>query len=407
MKKFFFLAVAACALLAGCAKVEKNPSPSHEIDFQAAKYLTSTKADDAGTNDDGSDAGTTTTSPGVYDTKSSFGTFSYASDDAKDINDEQYEDLMDNVEISYKGNVWKAGRPNPYFWPAIGTLDFISYSPYCSGTADPKIPTVGNDEASLTWTGYTANYGHDDDLMYADKAVGLPKNQEQLAGSKTGVPTLFHHALAQVKFQFNITTTADEKYSVYIKELRLENIYNKGNLELLLDNTDDAETDFMQGWTLPTDNVWTGLTKEDNAYLTIETPDGVAVTTTDACYTDGTDSTDSTDGTDGTDGTNTNTNTNSTDFFYVLPQKLVAKNAEGSEGQKICIEFDLMVKTSTGEEKVDDYVWTTYLNTLPLKSWEINKLITYTVTFNPPFNEITFDPAVVEWSSDRQTITFD
>ena len=106
MKKFFFLAVAACALLAGCAKVEKNPSPSHEIDFQAAKYLTSTKADDAGTNDDGSDAGTTTTSPGVYDTKSSFGTFSFKSDGATDINGAPYDALMDTVKISHNGDVW-------------------------------------------------------------------------------------------------------------------------------------------------------------------------------------------------------------------------------------------------------------------------------------------------------------
>ena len=396
MKKFFFLAVAACALLAGCAKVEKNPSPSHEIDFQAAKYLTSTKADDAGTNDDESDAGTTTTSPGEYETTNSFGTFSFASDDAKDINDINYTDVMTNVEISHYGNVWKAGRLNPYFWPAIGTLDFISYSPYYAGPADPGIPTVGNDEATLTWTGYTVNYGHDDDLMYADKAVGLKENKRELAGSNTGVPTLFHHALAQVKFQFYITPKADENYSVYIKELSLENIYNKGNLTLTLDRNDDATTDFMQGWTLPTGNVWTDLTKiESTPYLNVKTDNGFGVTETETetseCYTDG---------------------TKSTDFFYVLPQELVAKNDEGSEGQKMVIRFDLKVKTTNdeGEEieaDVAEYEWTTYLNTLDLKVWEINKRITYTVKFDPPFNEITFDPAVVDWSGAGQNITFD
>ena len=234
------------------------------------------------------------------------------------------------------------------------------------------------------------NYGHADDLMYADKAVGLKENKSQLAGSNTGVPTLFHHALAQVKFQFNITDEADEKYSVYLKELRLENIYNKGNLELLLDNTDDATTDFMQGWTLPTGNVWTDLTKEATPYLSVTTETGSAVTTTSECYTD---------------------DTNSTDFFYVLPQELVAKNDNGNEGQKIYIRFDLNVKTTTNgsetEKLVDEYEWTTYLNTRNLQSWEINKLITYTVTFNPPFNEITFAPAVVNWSSADDTIVFD
>ena len=393
MKKIFFLAVAACALLAGCAKVEKNPSPSHEIDFQAAKYLTSTKADDAGTNDDGSDAGTTTTSPGVYDTKSSFGTFSFKSVGATDINGDPYDDLMDNVEISHNGAVWKADRPTPYFWPETGTLDFVSYSPYyptpAEGT-DSKIPTIGTNQTTLTWTGYTVKYGHKDDLMYADKAVGLKENKSQ-DGSNTSVPTLFRHALAKVKFQFNITPEADEKYSVYLKELRLENIYTKGNLELLLDNTDNAETYFMQGWTLPTGNVWTDLTKEDDAYLTIETPDSVAVTTTSKCYAD---------------------DESSTEFFYVLPQGLVAKDDATKAGQKMYVKFALNVKTTDADEKttevwVDEYEWTTYLNTLTLNSWEINKLITYTVTFDPPFNEITFNPAVVDWSSDDQTITFD
>jgi hypothetical protein len=400
MKKFFFLAVAACALLAGCAKVEKNPSPSHEIDFQAAKYLTSTKADDAGTNDDGSDAGTTTTNQAIYETTNSFGTFSFSSDEAKNINGGEYKDFMRNEEITYHiGYGWKANRDVPYFWPETGTLDFVSYSPYyptpAEGATDSKIPTVGTDQTTLTWTGYTVNYGHADDLMYADKAVGLKENKSQLAGSNTGVPTLFHHALAQVKFQFNITTEANAKYSVYLKELRLENIYNSGDLELAINSNDDATTDFMQGWTLPVNNngynVWTDLEKEDTPYLNVKTDNGFEVTTTRTCYTDG---------------------TNSTDFFYVLPQELVANNDEGSEGQKMYIKFDLKVKTTTtdgaeGEQLVDTYDWTTYLNTRNLQSWEINKLITYTVTFDPPFNEITFDPAVVAWSSADQTITFD
>ena len=396
MKKFLFLAVAACALLAGCAKVEKNPSPSHEIDFQAAKYLTSTKADDAGTNDDGSDAGTTTTSPGVYDTENSFGTFSIASNGATDINDDSYEDIMNNVKISYNGDVWKAHRESPYFWPAQGSLDFISYSPHydtpAEGQTDSRIPTVGDDKKTLTWTGYTVKYNHKDDLMYADKAVGLNENKKEFAGKNTGVPTLFRHALAQVKFQFNITSDADKKYSVYIKKLILDNVYTTGNLELNLDETDEATSDFMQGWNLPTKNVWTNLTKEDNAYLTIETPDGVAVTTTSNCYAD---------------------DKSSTESFYVLPQGLVAKDEATKAGQKMYVEFELRVKiknddgTVVKEASVDTYKWTTYLNTLTLQSWEINKLITYTVTFDPPFNEITFDPAVVDWSGAGQNITFD
>ena len=215
--------------------------------------------------------------------------------------------------------------------------------------------------------------------------------------------TLFRHALAQVKFEFKIDDASDENYSVYITGFELDNIYTVGDLVLTLDGNDD-KTDFMQGWILPVDgtyNVWSDLTKEDDPFLTIQTPNTTtAVSTTEACYSDA-------------DG-------KSTDFFYVIPQTLVPEEKDQDQtviaGQRMVVDFDLYVKTTTTdnsgepvstEAKVDSYKWTTYLNNSELKAWEINKKITYTVVFAPPFNEITFDPAVVDWSSADQTITFD
>ena len=66
MKKFFFLTATAAVMFASCAKVEKDPAPAREIDFQTANYLT--KA----------------TTGAVYGTDNTFGTYSFT-DDGKDI----------------------------------------------------------------------------------------------------------------------------------------------------------------------------------------------------------------------------------------------------------------------------------------------------------------------------------
>lgn len=368
MKKFFFLTATAAVMLASCAKVEKDPAPAREIDFQTANYLT--KA----------------TTGAVYGTDNSFGTYSFT-DDGKDIIGNNYVDFMVNQPITHQTTMWKADRVVPYFWPETGYLDFISYSPYKD--TGVGIPTITNDETTLSWTGYTVGTGHADDLMYADKAVNLNGAVDQIEDAESsnfsGVPTLFHHALAQVKFDFDISTASDANYDVVVTGVSLEGIFTKGNLNLTLSSTDsdsnstlnEVDDDNMIPWVLPA-NVWSGLSEDKQlqtftgSKLLTQSPQTLLPS--------------------------------SGGMFYVLPQTLV------DDKQKVVVDFTVYLQNGKDDpaKKVSDYEWTTFLRTDALGAWEINKQITYTVSINPPFNEITFDPAVVDWStSGSGTITFD
>lgn len=371
MKKFFFLTATAAVMLASCAKVEKDPAPAREIDFQTANYLT--KA----------------TTGAVYGTGNTFGTYSFT-DDGKDIIGNTYLDLMKNQRIKYQTTMWKADRVVPYFWPETGYLDFISYSPY-KATADPmpaEIPTIT--ETTLSWTGYTVGTDHADDLMYADKAVNLNGAVDQIEDAESnnfsGVPTLFHHALAQVKFDFDISTASDANYDVVVTGVSLEGISTKGNLNLTLDSTDsdyhsplnEVADDNMIPWVLPA-NVWSDPSED----ITLQTFSGSKLLT---------------------QSPQTLLPSSGTGMFYVLPQTLVDNQ------QKVVVDFTVYLQNGKDDpsQKVSEYEWTTSLRTDALSAWEINKQITYTVSINPPFNEITFDPAVVDWStSGSGTITFD
>lgn len=373
MKKFFFLTATAAVMFASCAKVEKDPAPAREIDFQTANYLT--KA----------------TTGAVYGTDNTFGTYSFT-DDGKDIIGNNYVDLMVNQSITHQTAMWKADRVVPYFWPETGYLDFISYSPYIA-TADPKpagIPTIT--ETTLSWTGYTVVTDHDADLMYADKAVNLNgavnniTDDEVPESNFSGVPTLFHHALAQVKFVFDISTESDANYDVVVTGVSLDGVYTKGNLELTLDLTDsdynstlnEGADDNMIPWVLPA-NVWS----HPSEGMMLQTFSGSKLLT---------------------QSPQTLLPSSGTGMFYVLPQTLV------DDKQKVVVDFTVYLQNGKDDpsQKVSDYEWTTSLRTDALSAWEINKQITYTVSINPPFNEITFDPAVADWSTPGSgTITFD
>ena len=105
MKKVLFSAIVASVAFAGCTN-DESLVPPQEIDFQVAKYLSSSRA--TGSEFTGT-----------------FGTYSFGLGDTKD---------MDNTEIALISGVWKA-TSGTYHWPATGTVDFISYAPY----EDPEI----------------------------------------------------------------------------------------------------------------------------------------------------------------------------------------------------------------------------------------------------------------------------
>ena len=194
MKKLFFIAVAALAIGA-CSKVQ-TVDIQNEINFKVANYV-QTKATGS-----------------VYD-NGAFGTYSWFTTTGY-----APTDFMVNEEVAHVGGVWKT-KNNTFYWPKTGSLEFISYSPFngTNATADSNPAITPN---TITYTGVNtaavdvSNNPLNIDYMYADKAIAS-KNinvvTDGVESGYSGVPTIFHHALAKLSFNIkaNFVSWTDSK----------------------------------------------------------------------------------------------------------------------------------------------------------------------------------------------------
>ena len=217
MKKYFILAAVALLALASCAKLTPVQEPDHEISFQVANY-TQTKADDTAAN-----------KPGEFSNKD-FGTYAWFT------NEQGVTDPMmvnEQVAKDEESQVWKTVN-RPFYWPKTGYVDFISYSPYVAdqpeSAVNPAKPIISQN--SIAWKDYKVG---DVDLMYADKAQKQTSNLETYYNS--GVPTLFHHALAKVSFK--IQANFLEWTSEEVKD-------EQGNEMIIWSKLDEIYNDYMQ-----------------------------------------------------------------------------------------------------------------------------------------------------------------
>ena len=234
MKKALFLTLMASVAFAACTS-DESLVPPQEIDFQVAKYLSTSRAEGS-----------------VYE-GGSFGTYSSG-----------LTTEMNNTEISKVGDVWKAAS-GTYYWPINnGAVNFISYAPYNAVTFDVDDVDAANGEIEIT--DYTVGT---DDLMIADYAVDLTSanyNADKVddgTNSYSGVPTLFRHALANISFQFKNLNTTDFTYTV--KSITVHS-YKEGDLSLAATGT---ASNLMQTWGWPT--VWDNPSSYTTTTFTVPT----------------------------------------------------------------------------------------------------------------------------------------
>ena len=367
MKKLIvFLSIAAVTASACSKVVPSSVEKGNEISFQTVTGL-NTKAI----------TGT------VFPTSETFSTYAWADGTIGEY-------FMDNVTIEYKADeeTWKP-KNETFYWPKNSTVDFISFYPTgLSGI------TVEKDK--ITYSNIDVNTLQDD-VMYADKAAGFSDNADLIddsLSSFTGVPTIFRHVFAKVKFivelNYNHKKEADgtvTDWEVKVNSSSISGVYTTGGAVLTLAST---PTIGIIPWEKPAGNVWT-----PNGDVT--TINGLS----DATIVPGTDYT-------------------AVDELFVLPQALSAGQ------QKVSI--NLTVKTTrngaaflneTFEKEAD-----LYINTLP--AWEINHVYTYRIKLSPtasngnggkPINPsdpgsavdpndpdlsdaiISFDPAVDGWEN--------
>lgn len=353
MRKNIVIALAACVALAACTKNELKPvEVDQQITFQAAVNKASTKAMIDGTS---------------YGTGNTFGTVAYK---VKGSTTELYIPVS---EVKYTAGTpayWSTEAP--YYWPKDGsTLTFYSYSPFnYSEAATPTAIDVTPAATGLTFTDYSVKNHQKTDLMVAEKKAGQTGNTSAAGGSwAQGVPTVFHHMLAQIvaiNFQTVVNALATP---VVVKDYAnghsSTSAYVAGDKQFVV--TDVYFEKFFEQGTLTAGDSWSWESTG-------------SVTDSYTWYSNPT-------GTKFINGECTPRNT----YYLVLPQDFNDVTA------KLHVKYEIHTYTSDSAhatEKMDVSVPLKNLNA----SWEKNKKYTYTL--NIDLDRIYWDPKVTEWESD-------
>lgn len=164
----------------GCAKVEQVQGGAGEISYNVISNI-STKAAQP------------------YPTTSSFASWAwYLPDGSTWASNHTSSSLHINAaEISYDsaGKSWH-DLSTTHYWPKAGTLTFFALSPY---SAAEKATCDNANGITLTW-----DADKNIDIMTAELAADYNNNTTSISDWVMGVPTVFHHKLAQVVgFTFN------------------------------------------------------------------------------------------------------------------------------------------------------------------------------------------------------------
>lgn len=227
MRKNIFIALTACVALAACTKNEVKPvEVDQEITFQAVIDKASTKA---GTFDNGV----------TYPIDRPFGTFAFFYTSSNGYSKDAPK-FIDNAKVSNptsatSGSAWTTTPV--YYWPKLGYLTFMSYSPYSELNSTVKCEAAADAMAEIKIPNWDVDANQTVDIMIADRVDNLRANSSN--GGYTGVPTVFRHKLAQI-VDFSISTTSDfgnlnsgspqaGSKLFFLKKIDIQNVVTNGN----------------------------------------------------------------------------------------------------------------------------------------------------------------------------------
>ena len=381
MKKYFIIAVSALVAMCACTKTEVSniDTPDQEITFEVASYVNQTKADYSAFN-------------GVF--------YTYAwqnpvpTANAIFMNNEKIS-KTDATEPS--SAVWKPAKA--YYWPKTGGVDFVSYA---AGTIDADGASTYTAQTT-PWATFTATSvaadktvsgTKNEDWVYADKAVNY--NGNATTYYTAGVPTLFHHALAQVAVNvvaagsytqdgnYIVNATEDAAWIITLKKADIKNVYTAGTLNMGLE-TSSATGAHVVAWDAP--DYWTtASTALGDATLSKDSTTDIIVKTEAQSVRA---------------------------YKTVLPQKFVAIGDADLNQQYFDIEVKIESFNKNGSGEWEKYGEETITMTPLLSSmvvgssaaadqgWERNTKTLYTIVINPCSGTlIYFDPAVEDWTDE-------
>lgn len=345
MKKYIIIAAALAAVCA-CSKNEPAQTAQKEISFQKASYLSQTKADG---------------DPIEYDEDETFGVYAwFDSENAA----EQNQAFMVNETVGYTGSEWKVVGKT-YYWPKTGNVDFFAYAP----TAEK--PWITCDDEKHILTAAETTIAGTEDYMYSSMAMDYNENVETYF--TTGVPVLFHHALAKLTVNFKAGKLVDPEnednvWEITVNQAEFLKVCNAGSLTLAMAEDTETAPEVIE-WTLPTNAIWTPSTATE-AKTDLQAAANLPLTEEFAA--------------------------DLLDEYTVLPQDLAGMNFH--------INFTIKASNDGGDnfystETVDRTYTVTEAFADAGNFWKMNTKVTYNVTITPSSDEILFDPAVVDWET--------
>lgn len=362
MKRLFIIASLAI-LAASCQKTEIQNEVLTPIGFstETAKL---TRAIVDGTS-------------ATYPTDQPFAVFAYGwqkeTDGTQVTNGAAGEKVMDNVEVSYQTDVWKA-TTGSYYWPndPRTSLNFYAYSPSVNTEKEPHQQlngTVTHDETNgLKVEGYEHTNMYVD-FMVSDKVEGATYADQN--GNHSGTPTLvplnFKHELTQVLFEVS-TSEAYSGITFTVTDITLSGIGNKAT--------------YTNGsWVTPSTTTGNYNVFPQEPYSTTNTDGSPALTTVE------------------TEKVVTNTTTLTTTGVTMIPQTIGGT-------QKLTITYKISGDTVADEVVVKDVLFNSVGTGATVVNWVKNQKITYKLVIG--LNEIKFDtPTVAAWTTtEGNTYTF-
>lgn len=419
MKKYFIIAAVAMVAMASCTKTltDETAVQNDKIAFEVANYAQQTKADVAITNAE----------DGIF----SFHTYAY-----------QFPQIgtpvtfMSNVEIlpwNISGttttqvtadnfastNISSWAPEYDYYWPKTGYVNFYSYA----GSHTPAVAVNSDgDWKTVTYTYTDAVIGATSNILVAKPALhyGVANaatetydvdNSEGSGHVTKGVPTLFRHQLAKVKFDVRARTTdanisANTTWKVQVlgtytytpnggSETTIKSAINPVNKGSLLLTCTDANTsagtvewvktnesaDNISGWVAST-----AAADKDELVFTETSADIPAVMTIPAGAIESVDA---------------SNNNAPYDAIEILALRSVLPQV--TSGVKITMVYK--VQAFHGDSKFMEEIRTVGIDadadladfTGFITSWQANKKITYHIIIDPVSQKVTFDPAVEEY----------
>ena len=280
--------------------------------------------------------------------------------------------------ISWHSDTKEWLPPHDYYWPK-GSESYVDFISWYGGNPTISYSKTGTTYgATFSWN-LTEPLATTENLMWADVAWRYKANVNPATYGKNyveeGVPTLFHHALAQVYFQARLSKVSDGDVSweVKVTDFKLTKVRKTGSFSLKIS---DPGTNKTSAWEAGTESEigWTGLSGAGE----------ISASITDPITLSGAD-------------------TKILGWSSVLPQDL---DETGNE-VGISITYTVTTKYGTTVKTVEEPV--PAVNALLkefktgtgendyIKKWERNKRYTYTIIIDPDTGVIKLIPVETDW----------